>query len=241
MDNRKQNELDIFNRWKKTQNKEDFQQLYGSMKNMIYDAAKKASYNSNLPESAHRVYAAQAFLDSLRTYDPKGGSALQSHVYGSVHNKVKRLNYEYQNMGKMSEQRAVVVGRFQNEYESLKSQLGREPSAAEMADHMSLPLKQITVLQKELRKDLSMGEGTDEVAYAEGTEEEEFLAYLYYELTPEEKVVYEYITGHYGRPKLVRGNNRIDFAGIAQRMGVSESKVRTLHNSIRAKYKKVLK
>lgn len=240
MDNRKQNELDLFNKWKKTQSKEDFQSLYGSMKNMIHVAAQKAAYGSNLPESAHRVYAAQAFLDSLRTFDPKNG-VLQTHVYGSVQNKVKRLNYEYQNMGKMSEQRAVIVGRFQNEMENLKSELGREASSAEIADHMSLPIKQVTVLQRELRKDLALGAGTDEVSYEEGTKEEEFLNYIYYELNNEEKVVYEYITGHFGKPRLVRKNNKIDFTSIAQRMGVSESKVRTLHNSIRSKYKKALR
>lgn len=241
MDNRKQNEVDLFAKWQKSQKKEDFQALYTSMKPLIYRAAEKASYNSNLPESAHRIYAAQAFLDSLRTFDPKSGAQLQTHVFGSVNNKVKRLNYEYQNMGKMPEPRAVMVGKFQSEMETMKAQLGREPSAAELADHMMLPIKQVTNLQKELRKDLAMESGTDEVAYAEGSTEEEFLSYVYFELNPEEKVVYEYITGHYGRPRLVKGNNKIDFAGIAQRMGVSESKVRTLHNSIRAKYKKAVK
>jgi DNA-directed RNA polymerase specialized sigma subunit len=241
VDNRKQDELTIFQKWQKSQSKEDFQQLYGSMKNMIHTAAQKAAYGSNLPESAHRIYAAQAFLDSLRTFDPKSGAALQTHVYGSVHNKVKRLNYEYQNMGKMPEPRAVMVGKFQSEFETMKAQLGREPSAAEMADHMMLPIKQVSNLQKELRKDLAMESGTDEVAYEEGTKEEEFLSYIYFELNSEEKVVYEYITGHYGRPRLVKANNKIDFTSIAQRMGVSESKVRTLHNSIRAKYKKALK
>lgn len=241
MDSKKQDELTIFEKWKKTGEKEHFQALYTSMKPLIHRAAEKAAYGSNLPVSAHKLYAAQAFMDSLRTFDPKGGSALQTHVYGSVENKVKRLNYEYQNMGKMPEPRAVMVGKFMNEFENMKIDLGREPSSAEMSDHMGLPMKQIVHLQKEIRKDLSMEGGTEEVAFSEGTKEEEFLNYLYYELGPEEKVVYEYITGAFGKPKLVRVNNKIDFASIAQRMGVSESKVRTLHNSIRAKYKKVLK
>jgi DNA-directed RNA polymerase specialized sigma subunit len=241
VDNKKQDELTIFQSWKKTQDKKHFQDLYNSMKPLIHRAAEKAAYGSNIPESAHKAYAAQAFYDSLRTFQPTSGASLQTHVFGSVHNKVKRLNYEYQNMGKMPEPRAVMVGKFQTELENMKNDLGREPSAAEMSDHMNLPLKQIVNLQKEIRKDLSMGQGTEEVAVSEGSVEDEFAAYLYYELTPEEKVVYEYITGHYGKPRMVKGNNVIDFAGIAMRMGVSESKVRTLHNAIRSKYKKALK
>lgn len=241
MDNLKTNELDIFNKFKKTGDKKYFQELYSSMKPLIYEAAKKASFGSNIPESAHRVYAAQAFLDSLNTFNPNGGAALATHVYGSVHNKVKRLNYDYQDLGKKPENRAVMVGQFQNAFENLKSELNREPSAAELADHMSIPIKQIAHLQKEVRKDLGMSDGTDEVAYAGTSHEEEFVQYLYYELNPEEKVVYEYITGAYGKQKLGKKNGKIDYTGIAQRMGVSESKVRVLHNSIRSKLMKVLK
>jgi DNA-directed RNA polymerase specialized sigma subunit len=241
VDNKKADELTIFNNWKKSQSKSDFQQLYSSMKPLIYDAAKKAAFGSNIPESAHRIYAAQAFLDSLKTFKPDSGAALQTHIYGSVHNKVKRLNYEYQNMGKIPENRAVMIGRFQNEFEHLRNDLGREPSTAEVSDHMNLPTKYVINLQKEIRKDLSMSGGLEEYAFEEGTKEEEMATYIYYELDSEEKVVYEYLTGHFGKPRLVKKNGVIDFAMIAQRMGVSESKVRAIHNRIRAKYKKAIK
>lgn len=240
MDNLKNNELEIFNKFKKTGDKKHFQELYSSMKPLIYKAAERAAYGSNIPESAHRIYAAQAFLDSLKTFNPNSGASLQTHVYGSVQNKVKRLNYEYQDLGKKPENRAVMVGQFQNAFENLRSDLGREPSAAEIADHMSIPIKQVGHLQKELRKDLGMGDGTDEIGYSGETHEEEFVQFLYFELNPEEKVVYEYITGSYGKPKLSKGKNKIDYPGIAQRMGISESKVRVLHNGIRVKLKKVL-
>jgi DNA-directed RNA polymerase specialized sigma subunit len=241
VDDLKGNELEIFKKFKQTGDKKHFQELYSSMKPLIYKAADKAAYGSNIPQSAHRMYAAQAFLDSLKTFNPNSGASLSTHVYGSVQNKVKRLNYEYQDMGKKPENRAVMVGQFQNAFENLKADLGREPSSAELADHMSLPLKQVAHLQVELRKDLGMGAGTDEVAYSETSSEEEFVQYLYFELGAEEKVVYEYITGAYGKPKMGKKNGKIDYAGIAQRMGVSESKVRVLHNSIRSKLKKVLR
>lgn len=230
----------MFNKFKASGSKEHFQDLYQSMKPLIYNAAKKAAYGSNIPESAHRIYAAQAFLDALNTFNPASGAALATHVFGSVQNKVKRLNYEYQDLGKKPENRAVMVGQFQNAFETLKADLNREPSAAELADHMSLPIKQIAHLQKEIRKDLGMAEGTEEVAYSETTHEEELSQYIYYELNPEEQVVYEYITGSHGKPKLGKKNGKIDYAGIAQRMGVSESKVRVLHNNIRARLKKAI-
>lgn len=238
---RKKTETDLFKKWKQTGEKKHFQDLYSSMKNLIHDAARKAAYGSNVPESAHRIYAAQNFLDALRTYDPKRGTALQTHVYGAVHQKAKRLNYMYQNLGHIPEPRAQQIGLYQSEHQNLRDNLGREPSAAELADKLSWNLKDVTNIQKELRKDLAMDQGTEEVPYFESGKEEEVLNYLYYDLSSEEKVVYEYVFGKFGKPKMIKANKKIDFEGIAQRTGVSSSKVRTLFGSIRNKLVKAVK
>lgn len=95
---KKTDELDLYHDWKKTQSPVMFQKLYTSMKPMLYDAARKASYGSNVPESAHQVWAAQSFLEALKTYKPTAGAALQSHVYTAVQRKANRLNYLYQNL-----------------------------------------------------------------------------------------------------------------------------------------------
>lgn len=237
----KKKELDLFNRWRRNGDVKAFQELYTSMKPLIYSAAKKASFGSNVPESAHKIYAAQNFMDALRTFTPGKGAALATHVHGAVHQKAKRLNYMYQNPGHMPEPRAQKIGVYQSEYQSMRDSLGREPSAAELADRLSWNIKDVTNIQKELRKDLAMSEGTEEVAFFEGAREEEVLSYIYYDLSSEEKVVYEYIFGKFGKPRMIKPNKKIDFDGIAQRMGVSSSKVRTIFSSIRKKLEKAIK
>lgn len=240
-DDRKKLEMSIFEKWRKTGEKQHFQELYGSMKNLIHDAARKASFGSNIPESAHRIWAAQNFMDALRTYKPTAGASLQTHVYGSVHQKAKRLNYLYQNLGSMPEPRAQIVGLYQNEFQNLKDSLGREPSTAEVADRMGVSLNQVANIQKELKKDLAMGEGTEEVSFAEGSRDEELLTYLYYDLGNEEKVVYEYMFGKFGKPRMIKANGKIDFEGIGRKMGVSSSKVRTIYAGIRSKAEKTIR
>lgn len=241
MDDRKKHEQDLFKKWKKTQDKTHFQNLYQSMKNLIHTAARKASVKSNIPESAHRIWAAQNFLSALKTYDPSKGTALQTHVYTAVHEKAKRLNYLHQNIGVMPEPRAQMVGLYQNEYDNLRASLGREPSTAELADRLHMSVKDIAVIQKEIQKDLAIGEGTESVSFAEGNRDEERATYVYYDCTPEEKVVFEYLYGRYGKPRLVKANNKPDFDAIAQRMGVSVAKVRTLYNGIRVRMEKALR
>jgi DNA-directed RNA polymerase specialized sigma subunit len=240
-DPKKEHELSIFEQWQKHGKVEHFQQLYTSMKPLIYEAAKKASFGSNVPESAHRIYAAQNFLNALKTFDPTKGRAIQSHVYDTVHQKAKRLNYLYQNFGHMPEPRAQSVGLYQSEYENLKATLGREPSTAEIADKLHWSMKAVANIQKELHKDLALGEGTEEHSFFESSRDKEILGYLYYDLSNEEKVVYEYIFGKNGKPRLTKGDKKVDYDGIAHRMGVSTSKVRTLATSIGKKLDKALK
>lgn len=240
-DDRKKTELDLFNQWRKTGDKVHFQALYGSMKNLIHDAAKKASFGSNIPEAAHKIYAAQNFLDALRTYDPKKGTALQTHVYGAVHQKAKRLNYMYQNLGHIPEPRAQQIGLYQSEHQNLRDSLGREPSAAELADRLNWNIRDVAHIQKELRKDLAMDQGTEEAPFFENAREEEVLSFIYYDLSPEEKVVYEHVFGKFGRMRMIKANNKVDFDGIATKMGVSPSKVRTLFIGIRKKLEKAVK
>lgn len=232
---RRLDEMTLFHRWRETGDKVYFQGLYQSMKPLLDSAAKKASYGSNLPQSAHQIWAAQNFHDALRTYDPTRGVELQTHVYGAVHQKAKRLNYLYQNQGQIPEPRAVQIGSFQLAVSSLKEQLGREPSAAEIADEMSIGIKDVEHLQKEVHKDLSLDGLEGEIAI-ESPREEETLALLYYELTNEQKLVYDYIFGKHGRQKMVKANGKIDFDQIARVSGFSTSKARTLFGGIKQKF-----
>lgn len=233
----KQSEIDLFKAWQQTGDKTHFQSLYGQMKPLLDTAATKASYGSNLPKSAHQIWAAQSFMDALKTYDPARGVALQTHVYNAVHQKAKRLNYLYQNLGQVPEPRAMQVGLFNTEKANLTHELGREPSAAELADRTGLGLKDIERLQKEIQKDLSLSSLEEEVT-VESPREEEILSLIYYDLTNEEKTVYDYIFGKHGKPRLVKPNRKIDFEGIAGRVGFSSSKVRSVFARIRDKYEK---
>lgn len=236
----KEEELDLFHKWRETGDKKHFQALYTSMKPLLYDAARKASFGSNVPESAHRIYAAQNFLNALRTFKPGAGASLQTHVYGAVHHKAKRLNYDYQNLAHMPEPRAAKVGLYQTEHSNLREELGREPSHQELATRLGWPVNDVMHLQKEVHKDLAMAEGLEEEAVSEGSVDEETLHYLRGDLMPEEQVVYDYIFGKNGRPRLVKANNKIDFDAIGRNTGYSASKARTITGRIKTKLKKAL-
>jgi DNA-directed RNA polymerase specialized sigma subunit len=238
--NRKTDEQDMYRDWSKNQSVSAFQNLYTSMKPLLFDAARKAAYGSNIPESAHQIWAAQNFHDALRTFKPDTGTALQTHVYNAVHQKAKRLNYLYQNMGHIPEPRLAQVGLYQNIYENMKATMGREPSQAEIADKLGWGLKDVTKIQKELTKDLALDLGAEEHGVFESSIDEEILDYVYYELNSEEQLMYDYVFGKHGKPKMVKPNGKVNFEGIAQKAGFSSSKARALWTKVRMKVQKAL-
>lgn len=234
-------ELDsLFDQWKKNKDTHNFQNLYKAMKPDIETAALKASYGSNLPQSAHKIFAAQAFLNALETYDPKHGANLKTHVYGSVQNKTKRFNYMYQDLGYKPEPRAMQVGKYQAEFENLRLSLGREPTNNEIAQQLNWSVKDVNLIQKEVVKDYSLSDSIGEHGVVEGSKSEEILSYLYFELDQEEKLVYDYVFGRNGKPKMVKANKRVDFERIARVVGFSAPKVRMIWNRVAAKLKKHL-
>lgn len=237
----KKNEMDLYNQWKETGSKEAFQGLYNSMKPLLYAAAKKASFGSPLPQSAHHIWAAQSMLDALRTYKPEAGTALGTHVYGAVHQKAKRLDYSYQNLGKMPEPRATRIGLFQNEMENLRTELDRAPSSVELADRLGWSMKQVELTQREVHRNLSISDGVEAHPFIESSPDKAILDDLYFDLTGEQQVVYDYIYGQHGKPKMTKANGKVDFEGIGQRAGYSASKARALFNQIRLKAEKAFK
>lgn len=237
----KKKEMDLYHEWKQTGSKEAFQGLYTSMKPLLFDAARKAAYRSPLPKSAHQIWAAQSMLDALRTYDPKAGTALQTHIYTAVNQKQKRLNYDYGNIGRMPEPRATRIGLFQNETENLRTELDRAPSSAELADRLGWSLKTVELTQREVHKNLSISDGVDAQPFYESSLDRAILDDIYFDLSGEQQTVYDYIFGLHGKPRLTKANGKVDFEDIGRRSGYSSSKARSLYIQIRTKAEKAFK
>lgn len=233
---KQQKDLHLFNKWKETKKKEDFQQLYRHFGGLINEASKKASMGSNLPRAAFKLEAAQQFYDALERFNPDKGASLQTHLYGSVENKLKRLNYTYQNLARRPE-RAVGgvyhITQFNNERLFLQDKLGREPSAQEIADNLGWSVKQVETMMLEDRRDLSLNAELEEMNVTDTfSADEELIAMHYYDMNPEQQLVFDYATGRHGKQAILRPNGTADFRAIAQKLNMAESKVQKLRNQI---------
>jgi DNA-directed RNA polymerase specialized sigma subunit len=230
-------ELELLDKFKKNPSKETFTPLYQSFKPLIYQATRGNMIGSPIPQSAHMALAAQSFLDSIRTHNPKL-APFHIHAFSTINNKGKRLNYKYQNIGYIPEARATKYQTFTNASNWLRDQLGREPSSHELADELGWSPKLVETFTKEIRKDLLLEEGrSEQLSVIKSDKAQQALRDISYNLIPEHQLVLDRIQGWSTGTPLVKKNGGADIQAVSKSTGLSVPKIRSALKTITRKYK----
>lgn len=222
---RSKKDLQLWQQWDQNGRKaEDLEPLMKQVEPIIRKQSNVYAGRVNIPKSAvHAEFQIQA-IKALQSYNPQK-AALNTHLTHQL-KKGKRFIATYQNVGRISETRIYKINQFQTERDLLADKLQRDPSAYEIADHMKWPVKQVTAMESELRKEVPtsmiQGGGTTKL---KPSKEAETLRLLQYELSPQEKTVYEYLLGENGKPQLKPGQ-------IATKMRLTPSKISRIKASI---------
>jgi DNA-directed RNA polymerase specialized sigma subunit len=173
------------------------------------------------------------FLKALRSYDPDKGK-LGTWVGSYLKKAPHRFLTTYQNPARIVETRTGAKrGIFDNAIATLDDQLGREPTAQELSEHLSWSLPEVERAMSEGRKAVYAGSapyGLDPTTNMP-SRATEIARFIKPELSPEETLVWEYTTGEGGKPQLRPGE-------IASKLGMSPSKISRLRNAIADKIKK---
>jgi DNA-directed RNA polymerase specialized sigma subunit len=184
-----------------------------------------------IPDSAIEAEFQLRFVDALRSYDPAKG-ALGTYVYRYL-DKAKRFIVENQNIGRIPENRVYKIKQYTTARDELNDELGRDPSVKEIAASLGWGLSEAERMDAELRSDF-MTQGFEDDPYAlTPSKSEEVLRLFKYELTDNERTVYEYLTG-YGKPRTP------STGAIAKKMGIPDYQVSRLKAVIRKKLKRYL-
>lgn len=230
----RKSELDAWSRWIQDRNPNDFKYLLDSYRPLMYSHGKRYLQTSQLPRAAIEADLIQNFHRALETYDPNKGAQMNTHVWNHLQHTGRFLR-THQNIGKIPEPRANMIGRFQARETIMSENLGREPSTAEIADDLKIPMKEIEILRKELRRDIMVDEATAGLALTAQKVPKalERVQFLHTDLNPEQQLVLEHTYGMYGRPEAANNDD------IAMKMGMTPQRIRSIKRQIAQKYKKV--
>jgi len=228
---RKKRELEMWEQWKSGGMKpQQLQPLLQSLKPLINQHANVyAGRVRDIPPAAIRAEFTNQIVQALQTYDPTR-AALGTHI-GHQLKKARRFITTYQNPARIPETRVYKIRELQDAEQILDERFGRPPTQLEVADHLKWSPRQVELLQKEVRKAWPTSKFEADPYTFTPSRHAEIVRLLPYDLTPDERQVFEYIQGIGGKPKLEPGQ-------IAKKLGMSAPKVSRLKSSIAQKYAK---
>jgi RNA polymerase nonessential primary-like sigma factor len=222
-------ELSLWRDWHKTKDPQKLGQLLDSVHPIIVTTVKRFE-SVPLPPSALIAEAKKHAINAFASFDPKGGASLGTHVHNHLQG-VNRFVYEHQNIGRIPEHRIVQIGTFQSVKSELKDKLGRDASATEIGDELNWSHAEVERMERELKREVPESAVKDvDFSFAQTTDAQRVLSFIYYELSPQEKVVFEYLTGWAGKPKL-------DDHAIGSKIGATRERVKKIKAHIAAKIK----
>lgn len=233
MNDTKKQELELWKKWKKTSEPEHLNTLLKSMDPFLQSYVNKFS-TSPLPrpaiESQARILAVKAF----GSYNPKKGAALNTHL-GHELKHLTRYVLEYQNVGKIPENRGIAISKFHNIKSHLMDELGREPSISELSDTLKWTPAEVERMQSELRQDLNVVQGKEEAFFDVGFNTSDvtrdIVEFVYYSVGPEEQKILEFTFGMGGNPRLTPEQ-------IALRVNKTVGQVRSMQKDLAAQIQK---
>ena len=200
----KEDEIGIWKKWKHSGDTQFANQLLKSMDPFLQSYVNKYS-GAPLPRPAIESQARLLALKAFSTYKPNMGAQLNTHV-GHELKHLHRYVLEYQNIGKIPENRGIAISKFKNIKSHLNEKLNRDPTVLELADELQWSPAEVGRMQSELRADLTINQGKEEAffdsQYNLTDTSRDMVEFVYWSSSPEEQKVMGYWFGLGGNPKL---------------------------------------
>jgi DNA-directed RNA polymerase specialized sigma subunit len=192
----KNKDIELWQKWKKSRNPDDLQRLIKQMGPIINREVNKwaPSMSRSLLEAEGKRLAVEAF----NSFDPNAGAQLSTYLASRLQ-KLSRLVYANQNTARMSETKALLFHTYNAAFNELKDRHGREPSHDELADHLGWSMKKLQQFQRESQRK-EFVESDEHPDYDE--EDDHLVDFIYHDLTPLQKKIFEYTTGYNNSPRL---------------------------------------
>lgn len=215
-------------KWQKGRDQAALEELRRRVKPLVQSQVNKYRSNS-VPMSVIEAKADQIFVASVKSFRSGVGAKFKTHLFGNLR-RLNRFSTARSNVATIPEARAQKIGVYQRVYEDLKERKRRPPTAAELSDELNWPLNEVMTMQRSVRRDIittqvSAPPRLDTTDY----KTQQLIQDIWWELSMDEKKVFEYVVGTKGKKKLEKGKD------IARATGFSQAKVSQLRKAIAKK------
>ena len=221
---------DVWRQWQGDKTKDNMGVLLNTFRPMIQKEVTR--HAGQLPQSYLEFEAKKLAFGAFETFDPSK-AGLSTHVAHKLRG-LGRVNYTFQNALRMPEERQRKYSMFMQAKDTLKERFGRDPSSQELSEELLWAPDEVGNMERVVHKELPDASGA-ELALPDNflPRSKVVIDYLYHDMSPEEKIIFEGITGYNGHP--VIGAKR-----LARKLNISEPQMRRKRDKLVDKLKTLL-
>lgn len=192
----------------------DIKELINSHKKLIESEASK--YAAFLPLTYVTVEAYKLAAAAAKAYNPKLGIRFSTYLTNALQ-KLSRLSTQYGNTVRIPENKQFKINRLNQIEAGLANDFGRPPTAAELSDASGMNLAAVNNLLTARKKEVNLSNLVYTPVFSDSVDDE-WIHFVYHDLSEKDKLIFEYRTGFGGKPVL-------DNNSIAKKLGVSPSTI----------------
>lgn len=191
---------ELWKEWKKRRTPETEAALLKQLEPVIFKEVQK--WRGVLAPQLLEIEAQRLALQAAQTYSPAAGAKLATHVSNQLR-QLSRLTYTHQNIARIPENKALRISTYQAAVSNLQDKLGRMPTIEELAEELCWPRSQVEMTQKMLHGEF-VESGTPMPIFDRDNVGANVMAYIYHDLSPLQKKIFEHTTGWGGAKILSR-------------------------------------
>lgn len=219
-------DIELFQKYKQSGSSSDMEAILGNMEGLMFKEVGIYASNRHIPKSAIYAEAEQLAAEAVNTYDPEKGASLATWVKGRLR-RLYDFSAKHGQLGSISKNRFGRLADYSFEKENLTAELGREPTGAEIADKLALPVAEIERIERDSAgRNLIESLSPFDDSSAHNPRRQMALQMAYYDLNNQQRLVMEYVFGMNGKPK-ISSNGK-----IARLLGIADSTVSKIKNVI---------
>lgn len=197
---RKAEDLRLWQQWQKSRSGADLQALLNQLQPLI--GQQVGRWSGMLSRDLLETHAKVLAVEALQDYNPRMGTALATHVTNRLQ-KLSRLTYSHAQAARLPEHKAIGMVSFHAAQGRLKDELGRDPTASELSDHLGWPEQRITEFQRAYgRRELLASGEFNPATFPVADTQNPLVGFVYHDMSPHQQRLFEHITGYGGKDVL---------------------------------------
>jgi len=203
----------------------DINKLINDHRRLVESEAYK--YAKFVPLAYVQTEAFRLAREAAAKYDPSMGIKFSTFLTNQLQ-KLSRLSTQYGGTVRVPENKQFKINRLNLIEQGLQEEMGRVPTAAEMADASGLSLGAVNSLLTARKKEVNLSNLAYSPVFFEG-DDDDWIHFVYHDLAEKDKLIFEHRTG-FGGKKVLDNNSiakmlKISPSTVSQRIKLISEKI----------------